>query len=195
MAGEHRPKWVEPLKKTPLVVVGYHGTSMEYAKRIISDGFKVSRNDHDWLGEGVYFWQDAPQRALEWSKNWYKSGKGKRGVVKATVQLKDCMDLLDNDWNVTIQEASKAFLKKLEAEGITRRNNDQKKGRNRLDCAFYNYLVGILALQGVEIATIRTAVTEGDPVLPESPICFDSHVQIAVRDVSLISDVALVYTE
>lgn len=145
----------------------------------------------------MYFWQDAPQRAQEWSKTWHRAKRvqSKRAIVQATLRLEDCMDLLDNDWNELLRQAPKAFQEKLRQQGITLANIDSKTGRNRLDCAFFNYLVDSLNEQGTLIRAIRTAVTEGDVILPYSPICFDSHVQIAVRDVSLISDVRLVHTE
>ena len=33
-----------------------------FADRIIAEGFHSSPNGHDWLGTGVYFWQDAHLR-------------------------------------------------------------------------------------------------------------------------------------
>ncbi|HEU4883856.1 MAG TPA: hypothetical protein VFT45_16470 [Longimicrobium sp.] len=48
--------------------IGYHGTSAEAARRILSSGFEISRNEYDWLGDGAYFFQDAPLRAREWAK-------------------------------------------------------------------------------------------------------------------------------
>jgi hypothetical protein len=45
--------------------IGYHGTNVQAAQRILSSGFQVSRNEYDWLGDGAYFFQDAPARALE----------------------------------------------------------------------------------------------------------------------------------
>ena len=27
-----------------------------------------SDNDYDWLGNGIYFWEEAPARAYEWAK-------------------------------------------------------------------------------------------------------------------------------
>jgi hypothetical protein len=41
----------------PIQVFGYHGTSREKANTILSEGFRVSDNDYDWLGKGVYFFQ------------------------------------------------------------------------------------------------------------------------------------------
>ena len=42
---------------------------MDAAIEIIESGFKPSNNDYDWLGEGVYFWQDAPIRAKQWAQS------------------------------------------------------------------------------------------------------------------------------
>ena len=36
-------------------VIGYHGTSKSRAAKIVSEGFKISKNPYDWLGDGIYF--------------------------------------------------------------------------------------------------------------------------------------------
>lgn len=48
--------------------IGFHGTSTRAAERILASGFQISRNEYDWLGDGAYFFQDAPERALEWAR-------------------------------------------------------------------------------------------------------------------------------
>jgi hypothetical protein len=35
------------------------------ARKIVVSGFRISSNDWDWLGDGVYFFQDAPLRAWD----------------------------------------------------------------------------------------------------------------------------------
>ena len=47
---------------------GYHGTTAQDAQAILQSGFRPSTNRYDWLGDGVYFWQDAPARAWEWAR-------------------------------------------------------------------------------------------------------------------------------
>ena len=37
------------------IVLGYHGTSVIAADRILEDGFRISKNAYDWLGDGVYW--------------------------------------------------------------------------------------------------------------------------------------------
>ena len=40
-------------------VVGYHGTRLSAALRMVNriEGFRWSKRDYDWLGHGIYFWE------------------------------------------------------------------------------------------------------------------------------------------
>ncbi len=49
--------------RPPLPVRGYQGASLATAETILGDRFLPSNNSYDWLGTGIYFWQDAPRRA------------------------------------------------------------------------------------------------------------------------------------
>ncbi len=51
-------------------LLGYNGCDKELAKSVAASGrgMKTSQNDHDWLGHGLYFWEDSPKRALQWAK-------------------------------------------------------------------------------------------------------------------------------
>ena len=44
--------------------IGYHTTLKENKESIQINGFKPSKDDDDWLGEGVYFWDDF--KAAQW---------------------------------------------------------------------------------------------------------------------------------
>lgn len=37
-------------------VIGYHTTFSRYKDSILKNGFHFSNSNHEWLGEGVYFW-------------------------------------------------------------------------------------------------------------------------------------------
>ena len=77
----------------PFLVTGYHGCHIDAAKSIVSgNGFRLSENGYDWLGKGVYFWEDAPNRAGEWARKKF----GEHGVViRASLDLGRCLNLLD----------------------------------------------------------------------------------------------------
>jgi hypothetical protein len=52
----------------PRTVIGYHGCSAAFARRLVTDRamlkeWQPSTNSYDWLGKGIYFWEYAPGRA------------------------------------------------------------------------------------------------------------------------------------
>ncbi len=160
----------------PLIVNGYHGTKASNVDDILANGFQISRNSYDWLGSGIYFWQDAPQRAREWvEQSLIRQGAAtdRPVVIKARLKLPNCIDLLDVGWRDLIAEASGSFLVSTEHRvrpGVLLQNS--ASGRRELDNAFFNYLVRWLKLQKFEVGAIRAAVAEGEPILPGSPIRF-----------------------
>lgn len=68
----------------PITITGYHGTRLDAVDGILNEGFRPSKNDWDWLGHGIYFWQDAPYRAESWARLWLRR-QGYEGPV-AVVQ-------------------------------------------------------------------------------------------------------------
>ena len=161
-----------------LIVSGYHGTSSEAANMILREGFQISRNTYDWLGDGVYFFQDASARAWEWAFKRHGNGGA---VIGAEIRIADCMDLLDVSWNPVIFDAYDSYLKNLRDSGQAMPR--QFGGAHRLDREVINYTVGVLSESGIRIACVRAAFAEGRPVYPGSAIYDRAHIQIAVRDI------------
>lgn len=51
-------------------VLAYHGCDAETAEHLLAgDPFKPSVNDFDWLGQGIYFWEHGPDRALRFAED------------------------------------------------------------------------------------------------------------------------------
>ena len=169
----------------PLRVYGYHGTSKRSAQEIIDRGFNLSTNDYDWLGTGVYFFQDAPVRALAWASERYPDSPA---VIKSELVLENCIDLLDIAWNPIIRETYEMFVLEYKKANIPLpRQNSQKSKAHRLDCAFFNYIVEkVFASRDLTIDSVRAVFNEGDRVYPSSAIFDRSHIQILIRDLSLI---------
>lgn len=170
----------------PFSVVGYHGCNAEVAQRLIEgDSFLPSRNDYDWLGEGVYFWEYAPHRAIEWAGRLYGADAA---VVSATVQLGFCLNLLDTQFAQGLREAYDRIVKRAELVGANIPANDGKA--HRLDRAIVEfYCQDFGRVSGKLFQSVRGCFPEGGPVYPGSRILRETHIQIAVRDVSCISDV------
>ncbi|HEX6368550.1 MAG TPA: hypothetical protein VF006_06450 [Longimicrobium sp.] len=157
--------------------IGFHGTSAEAAQRILASGFEVSRNEYDWLGDGVYFFQDAPARALEWARERFGNDAA---VLGAEIDLDDCMDLLDIKWQGVVRESHVDLIRRLSgsAQPIPR----QTSGAHRLDRAVINRTVEVLKSRGIAVRAVRAAFTEGEQLFAGSALWSRAHVQIAVRD-------------
>ncbi|HYO16540.1 MAG TPA: hypothetical protein VE685_25360 [Thermoanaerobaculia bacterium] len=170
----------------PPSVIGYHGTSVAAAESILLEGFKRSQNEYDWLGDGVYFFQDAPNRAYQWAKEHYGD---ECAVVACEIALEDCMDLLDIGWASILADAYDDFLRLCKITNTPLPK--QSRGAHRLDRFVINYAIGILESQGIQIRSVRAAFAEGGPVFPNSALRCLAHVQLAVRDESIIKKVRL----
>ena len=157
-------------------VLGYHGTSSSMNESILNEGFLFSKNIYDWLGDGIYFFQDGPQRAWEWA---VEHRGDNAAVVGAEIRLINCLDLLDTKWTTFLTEVYDNYIKYIKAADLVRPK--QTSGAHRLDRDVINYAVGVLVQQGIEIGCVRAVFIEGQQVFSDSALYGLAHVQIAVR--------------
>lgn len=65
--------------------IGYHATYSKYYDNIINNGFHASNEDNDWLGAGIYFWDDMT------NANWWKKKLTKneeKCIIKCNLSCK-----------------------------------------------------------------------------------------------------------
>lgn len=165
-------------------VRGFHGTTSSKQASILTEGFELSRNPYDWLGDGIYFFQDAPRRAWQWATEHHGP---EAAVLGASIRVEDFMDLLDVGWAREITAFYDAFVAHLKAAG--RPLPVQQGGAHRLDRQVLNYAVGVLEQRGLIVRAVRAPFVEGSRIFPNSGLFDQAHVQIAVRDPSIIEDV------
>jgi hypothetical protein len=156
------------------IVSGYHGTSASKAAVIVSGGaFQSSRNDYDWLGHGIYFWEYAPYRAWDWAQQ--RHGR-EAAVVEAEIRLGHCLDLTDIRYTKAIRLAFDGLREAYAAQRLAIPANRGKA--RRLDCLVINYVVEYVF---PECETIRAPFLEGLPIFEGSNLLSASHIQIVVR--------------
>lgn len=164
-------------------IFGYHGCTIELATELISgvrpiSEWQQSKNSYDWLGNGIYFWEHGPQRALQWARARYG---GSAATVGAIIQLARCFDLLDVEFTRELLPAYQLEKEEWEAAGqpplVNRGSDDDRRGRY-LDCAVINRCLRRFP----ELQAVRGAFLEGEPAFPGGKVFLDSHIQIAVRD-------------
>jgi hypothetical protein len=170
-------------------VVGYHGCDSAVARRALLGKTPLAQsvNDYDWLGRGVYFWEQGPSRAFQ-----FAIGESKRSALKikdpdyvgAYIYLGKCFDLLDIKYTEALSDAYVALRQEVKSLGISMPRNSKRRADgtklfHRLDRAVIEFAINLL---GSDFDTVRGAFWEGKKVYPGAEIRAQSHIQIAVRN-------------
>jgi hypothetical protein len=87
----------------PFQITGFHSCDKKIGLDILNGeyGLKKSQNQWDWLGPGAYFWEQNPDRALEYAiecANGVQKFKGNIKtpfVIGAIIELGNCLNLLE----------------------------------------------------------------------------------------------------
>jgi hypothetical protein len=177
------------MDKFARIIVGYHGCQIPFAEEILLGttsirDWRKSQNAYDWLGEGIYFWEHSPNRALRWATENFA---GQSAVIGALIQLGSCFDLLDETNTSLLASSYPQFEESFQVAGEplpTNKGSDKKL--RELDCAVINDCLDRMADRNVPFDTVRGAFLEGSPVFPGTTISTETHIQIAVRNVDCI---------
>ncbi|MDI6634814.1 MULTISPECIES: hypothetical protein [Pantoea] len=118
--------------------VCYHGTTKDAALSIISDGFRLSSSNEDWLGNGVYFFINGISNPLEKAKEWARNSNvdDELCVIKAKVKLDESqlLDLRSTDGLKEYNEQKDHIIKEHYFDLLVRRDLKIKKRKDiRLD--------------------------------------------------------------
>ncbi|WP_222566357.1 hypothetical protein [Limihaloglobus sulfuriphilus] len=164
---------------------------------------KFSDNDYDWLGNGIYFWENNPVRALEFAKQvklfpQISRGKVKKAaVVGAIIDLGHCLNLLDSKFieflkfgYEVVAENIKQYDEPMPENTPVKRDGDLLI--RRLDCAVVEAVhekQDWLVEKGkadYKFDTTRGVFIEGKEIYPNSGFRDKNHIQICVRNPACI---------
>jgi hypothetical protein len=173
------------------LLLGFHGCEESERDRLISDPsyIKSSNNSYDWLGHGMYFWENNPKRAILWAEQKKKAGTlNIPSVVGAVLELGRCLDLLDSDNIELLKESYQLFKndsEKLEKPIPINQDHSSDPGRDKvlryLDCAVIEYTHSFLKSKGEpSFDSIRAAFVEGGPIYPGAGFNEKTHIQICI---------------
>jgi hypothetical protein len=170
--------------KDTLEIYGYHGTSQTKAASILENGFRASDNDYDWLGTGIYFFQDAPLRAKQWATQQHPNNPA---IICSSIRLENCIDLFDIGWQPLLKNVYNPFVEQYRSTNRPfPKQNPERSKAHRLDCAFFNFAIELISRQGQSVDSVRAAFMEGERLFPDSAIFDLAHIQIAIRNPTLI---------
>lgn len=177
------------------IVLGFHGTDERIVRSVLCGETELepSNNAYDWLGHGVYFWDNSPSRALEWATELSKIRLSKiknPAVIGAILDLGNWLDLLDYK-NLEIVKGAYSILRTtLEASNTTLPDNRGKTGdllQRELDCAVIEMLhTSIMSTKNNAFDSVRGVFWEGESLYPNAGFREKDHIQICVRNMDCI---------
>ncbi|MBA2430612.1 MAG: hypothetical protein H0V56_00675 [Chthoniobacterales bacterium] len=177
-------------------VLGYHGCERKVGEAILAGREHVtpSRNIHDWLGHGAYFWENSPRRALDWAQFLMKHPPDPARrirdpfVIGAIIDLGNCLDLTDAGSLEIIRAGYDEFSRTIAQAGAALPKNepalqgDIDLVKRHLDCAVVNFVHLLREQEHNPFDTVRGIFTEGGELYPGAKIQAKTHVQVCVRD-------------
>lgn len=177
----------------PFEITGYHSCDKQTGMKVLTGTMelRLSDNDWDWLGNGIYFWEQNPKRALEYS---IESAEGRQFnkiqiktpfVLGANIELGNCLNLVESESLAILAEAYRGLVKTFKSLG---KNLPVNRGNNRkLDCAVIKYVhLSRMAENKPFYDTIRSAFDEGEKIYEGASFASRNHLQVCVINVNMI---------
>lgn len=184
----------------PNLVLGFHGCDRSVAEKVISgkDRLKKSSNSYDWLGGGIYFWENNPSRALYFANILKDSPERARveikhpAVIGAIIDLGYCFNLLDHE-NIKILKQGYDFLISAlkKANLPIPKNISGGDSRDLLLKKLDRAVIDFIHTYNDEnnerpYDSVRAAYIEGDEVYPTAGFNDKNHIQICIRNPNCI---------
>jgi hypothetical protein len=180
-------------------ILAYHGCDRSVAEGLLNNRpFRISENEYDWLGSGVYFWESNPARALHWARHLKKVARKGSAKIKqpyavgAVIDLGYCLDLISTTGIEFVKQAHSDLQLYLERSGSqmpTNKGGDDLLQRY-LDCAVINHIHSINKRDKRKpFETVRGVFLEGKRIYGTSGCYEKTHIQICVRDLANIKGV------
>ena len=178
--------------KLPNLVVGFHGCDEETFNDVIVNGnqLKPSNNKYDWLGSGIYFWEQNYERALEWAK---QNRKKNPKVIGAIIDLGNCLNLVDSYYNNLLTESYNILKQNYDSinqpmpENIKSSEKDMDRVVRNLDCAVIQHIHSLnIETETEPFDSVRAVFIEGDEAYPGAGFSKKTHMQICVRNLNSI---------
>lgn len=177
----------------PFQVMGFHGCDKEVGLKVLNGKatLKPSNNPWDWLGDGIYFWEQNPDRALEYAIESSRKLQFNRTSIKipfvlgAIIELGNCLNLVEPESILILKKAYEGIERIYTEAGKPLPKNS---GNNRkLDAAVFRHLNKSRENSStLKYDSIRCAFVEGDPIYPSANFYSRLHIQICVLNDELI---------
>lgn len=175
------------------LVLGFHGCDANLAKNVVCNNTMLKKSDHDydWLGPGIYFWENNVERARQWANDNSKRKDSKikdPGVLGAYLDLGNCLDLTDSNSLQLLKVPYETLKQTFTLAGLEMPVNidpDKVKSKDRLlrklDCAVITTLHKLNQKANLPAYdSVRGVFWEGEELYPGAGFREKNHIQIAI---------------
>lgn len=191
----------------PAYVFGFHGLDENVGKAVLNGETQLrhSTNNYDWLGHGVYFWENNLERARQYAIEDSQREKSRiktPSVIGAIIDLGNCFDLLEQSNLDLLAMAYELMSEDLKKQGKALpcntgfHPNDFDFKKRELDCAVIRYAIDLVKKHGKQIGykpfdSVRAAFWEGDELYPNAGFKTHNHIQLCIINPDCIKGVFL----
>ncbi|HYF32744.1 MAG TPA: hypothetical protein VD993_16575 [Chitinophagaceae bacterium] len=162
------------------------------------EDLKASSNEYDWLGHGIYFWDNSPSRAFEYA-SFLKNNPSRSknpilipSVIGAAISLGVCLDLLDYS-NLSLLRESYDFVEQHYKQTNTAIPQNHNIGANtdlllrKLDGTVIENLHRMrVKLDLPPFDSVRGVFWEGNELYPNAGFREKDHIQLCIRNPNCI---------
>jgi len=181
----------------PSFVLGFHGCDRSVLQKVLNgeNNLTPSENSYDWLGHGIYFWENSPQRAIEYAQSLSQRTNSKienPTCIGAVIDLGRCLNLLDAASLEIVKEGYTILRNTSNIAGteLPRNkllNNSGDLLLRYLDCAVIQSVhTSIEERSEPPYDSVRGAFWEGSELYPDAGFKEKNHIQICVRNPNCI---------
>ncbi len=182
------------------LVLAFHGCDQSVVEDVLlgKTSLKGSNNKYDWLGHGIYFWDNSTARALEYA-TFLKDNPGRSkkkiitpAVIGAVISLGHCLDLLDFENLELVKLGYEILIATNEVSGSPIPVNKNVGGSKdlllrELDCAVFETLHEIRREQKLSaFDSVRGVFWEGKALYANAGFREKDHIQICIRNPNCI---------
>ena len=189
---------MHPFYYCDVAVYGFHGCDIRIKEQLLSGSIKFqnSTNRYDWLGPGIYFWENDFMRAREWALDVH--GKN-AAVIGAKIRLGHCFDLSNSfAKELLILSYNDLCVEWKKANTIPIENAPHPRGIGNPSDMILRYLDKLVTENAILLAglqepdiiydTVRAPFQEGFPVYPGSAFREHDHIHLCVRNPDLLTE-------
>ena len=171
----------------PFQIIGFHSCERKVGLRVLNgeDFLRPSDNPWDWLGPGVYFWEQNPHRAIQYAEECANGDQKFSGAIEtpfvlgAIIELGRCLNLTEPDSINIVDEAHSELQRTMHDAG--KKLPENVDANRRLDCMVFKYVHQSNKITGREsYDTIRSPFHEGGVLYEGANFSKRLHLEVCV---------------